>query len=181
MTNTDRPLVNRVANSGLVTIKLEDYYPKGGFAHFDLKDYLFMELILKEKDFREVLEAHDWSQYTGQHLLVYCSADAIIPVWAYMLVASKANEQAASVFQGDEAAFMQQHFQRAIDAMNPADYVDKRLVIKGCSDLPVPASAYLAITAKMQPVAKSIMYGEPCSTVPVYKKPREVIKKNDAK
>jgi hypothetical protein len=177
MTNTDRPLVNRVANSGLITIKLEDYYPKGELAHFDLKDYLFMELILKEKDFRTALEEHDWSQYVGKHLLVYCSADAIIPVWAYMLVASKASGQAESVFQGNEAAFMQQYFQRAIDAMNPADYADKRLVIKGCSDLPVPASAYLGITAKMQPVAKSIMYGEPCSTVPVYKKPREVIKK----
>lgn len=169
---TDKPLVNRVAASGLITIKLEEYYPTADFATFDLKDYLFMELILKEKDFRAALKEHDWSQYEGKILLVYCSADAIIPVWAYMLVAANAGGIANEVFQGTQESYLQQHFQREVDGLNAEDYADKRLVIKGCSEKPVPASAYLAVTAKLKPVAKSIMYGEPCSTVPVYKKPR---------
>lgn len=169
---TDKPLVNRVAASGLITINLESYYPTQEIAHFDLKDYLFMELILKEKDFRAALKEHDWDQYEGKILLVYCSADAIIPVWAYMLVAAKAGGITHEVFQGSQDDYLRQHFQRTIDAFELADYQDKRLVIKGCSDKPVPASAYLAVTDRLKPVAKSIMYGEPCSTVPVYKKPR---------
>lgn len=172
MINQETPLINRVANSGLVTIELENFYPAGELARFDLKDYLYMELILKEKDFRAALAEHDWEQYRGKHLLVFCSADAIIPVWAYMLVASKVAGVVASVYQGEEAEFIQAYLLAAIDDLKPEDYQDKRLVIKGCSDKPVPAAAYLAVTAKLQPVAKSIMYGEPCSTVPVYKKPR---------
>lgn len=163
-------LVNRVAQSSLITLKLEDLWPQTELAHFDLKDYLFMELILKEKDFRDALKAHDWAQYAGKTLLVYCSADAIIPVWGYMLVAANAGGIAAEVIQATEEEYLKQHYQRAIDELDATEYAEKRMVIKGCSDLPVPASAYLAITAKLQPVAKSIMFGEPCSTVPVYKK-----------
>ncbi|PHI21592.1 hypothetical protein CEQ90_01905 [Lewinellaceae bacterium SD302] len=171
-TNQETPLINRVANSGLVTIELENFYPTGELARFDLKDYLYMELILREKDFRAALAEHDWEQYRGKHLLVFCSADAIIPVWAYMLVASKVAGLVASIYQGEEAEFIQAYLLAAVADLKPEDYQDKRLVIKGCSDKPVPAAAYLAVTAKLQPVAKSIMYGEPCSTVPVYKKPR---------
>lgn len=165
-------LVNRVAQSSLITLKLEDLRPTTELMHFDLKDYLFMELILKEKDFRTALKEHDWDQYAGKTLLVYCSADAIIPVWAYMLVAAKAGEIAAEIVQATEDEYLKLHFERVINEIDPSDYVGKRMVIKGCSDQPVPASAYLAVTAKLQPVVKSIMYGEPCSTVPVYKKPR---------
>lgn len=165
-------LVNRVAQSSLITLKLEDLRPKTETAHFDLKDYLFMELILKEKDFRTALKEHEWQQYAGKTLLVYCSADAIIPVWAYMLVAAHAGGTAAEIVQATEEEYLKLHFERVVNALNEKDYADKRVVIKGCSDQPVPASAYLAITAKLQPVVKSIMYGEPCSTVPVYKKPR---------
>lgn len=166
-------LVNRVAASGLITFKLEDHWPTAAFATFDLKDYLFMELILKEKDFRAALKEHDFTQYEGKILLVHCSADAIIPAWAYMLVAQGGAPYAADVYQGTEADYLRDHFRRVISALNPADFDDKRVVIKGCGEKDVPPSAYLDITAKLQPVVKSIMYGEPCSTVPVYKKPRK--------
>ncbi|MBL7775470.1 MAG: DUF2480 family protein [Saprospiraceae bacterium] len=169
----DQPLVNRVAaNSSLVTIDLETFYPEGEVVPFDLKDYLFMELILKEKDFREALRAHDWSQYAGKNLAVFCSTDAIIPMWAYMLVASYAAAYARDVFQGQPEQFAEFAFVKKLAALDPADYAGKRLVIKGCSDKPVPPSAYLEITRRLQPVAQSIMFGEACSSVPVYKRPK---------
>ena len=168
----DKPLVNRVANSGLITLKLEEYFPKSEIVNFDLKDYLFMELILKEQDFREALKNHDWSQYTGKVLLVYCSTDAIIPVWAYMLVATYAAPFAADVFQGTAEEFYKAHFIRAIEQLDLEAYAGERIVIKGCSDKPVPPAAYLEITRRLQPIAKSIMFGEPCSTVPIYKQPK---------
>ncbi|MEZ4943518.1 MAG: DUF2480 family protein [Saprospiraceae bacterium] len=168
----EQPLVNRVANSRLTTIDLETFYPEGEVVAFDLKDYLFMELILKEKDFREALKAHDWAQYTGKNLAVFCSTDAIIPMWAYMLVASYAAAYARDVFQGRPEQFAEFAFLKKLAALDPTDFTDARLVIKGCSDKPVPASAYLEITRRLAPVARSIMFGEPCSTVPVYKKTR---------
>ncbi len=168
----DKPLVNRVAQSGLITLNLEEYFPRESFVDFDLKDYLFMELILKEKDFRAALKEHDWSQYEGKILLVFCSTDAIIPVWAYMLVASYAEPFAATIFQGQQQEFLKQHYEKVVATIQVGAYEDRRIVIKGCSDKPVPASAYLALTRQLRPVAKSIMYGEPCSTVPIYKKPR---------
>lgn len=163
-------LVNRVAASGLITFKLEDYWPTAAFASFDLKDYLFMELILKEKDFRTALKEHDFTQYADKVLLVFCSADAIIPAWAYMLVAQAAAPYAVDIYQGEEADYLRDHFRTVVAGLDEAEYADKRVVIKGCGEKDVPASAYLDITAKLQPVAKSIMYGEPCSTVPVFKK-----------
>lgn len=169
----DQPLVNRVANSGLITIKLEEFFPPQELAIFDLKDYLFMEMILKEKDFREALKEHNWEQYQGKILLVHCSADAVIPVWAYMLVATYAAPFAQDIFQGTAENFYRSYFLRQLDQLDMEQYRDQRLVIKGCSDHPVPPAAYLEITRKLQPLAKSIMYGEPCSTVPVYKQPRK--------
>ncbi|MFK7935868.1 MAG: DUF2480 family protein [Saprospiraceae bacterium] len=169
----NKPLVNRVASSGLITLNLEEYFPAAPVAVFDLKDYLFMELILKEKDFRAALAEHDWSQYAGKHLVVTCTADAIIPVWAYMLVSVYAQPVAESVFQGTEEEFYKIAFARALDVIEGSDYADKRIVIKGCSDKPVPPAAYVELTNKLRPYAKTIMYGEPCSTVPIYKKPRK--------
>ncbi len=163
-------LVNRVAASGLITFKLEEHWPKAAMASFDMKDYLFMELILKEKDFRAALKEHDFSQYQDKVLLVFCSADAIIPAWAYMLVAQAAAPFAVDVYQGNEADYLRDHFRSVVSGLDLAEFTDKRIVVKGCGDKDVPASAYLDITARLQPVAKSIMYGEPCSTVPVYKK-----------
>lgn len=166
----EQPLVNRVANSRLVSIDLEDLYPAGEVVPFDLKAYLFMEMILKEKDFREALKAHDWSIYTGKNLAVFCSADAIIPMWAYMLVASFAAPFAGDIALTTPEQFVETAFLKKIAAMDISVYEGKRIVVKGCSDKPVPPSAYLEMTRRLQPVARSIMFGEPCSTVPVYKK-----------
>ncbi len=170
----DKPLVNRVAASGLITINLEDFFPEGEVATFDLKDYLFMELILKEKDFREALKAHDWSQYQDKNLLVYCSTDAIVPIWAYMLVTAYAEPFARRIFQGDEENFYKVCFMEALAQLDGAEYEQKRIVIKGCSDKPVPPAAYVDLTRKLRPFAQSIMYGEPCSTVPIFKRPRKL-------
>jgi hypothetical protein len=163
-------LVNRVANSGLLTLDLEDFYPAGEVVSFDLKDYLFMGLILKEKDFREALKNHDWSQYEGKNLAVFCSADAIIPMWAYMLVAASAAPFARDIVQATPEQFVDMAFQKAIAQLDLSTYTNQRIVVKGCSDKPVPPSAYLEVTRRLQPVALSVMFGEPCSTVPVYKR-----------
>jgi hypothetical protein len=165
-----QPLVNRVAQSGLVTIDLEQFFPKGDVVEFDLKDHLFMGLILKEKDFREALAALDWSQFDGKFLAVHCSADAIIPMWAYMLVAVLAAPHAKDVALCTPESYVETAFLKQLAALDISTYADKRVVIKGCSDNPVPASAYLHIAHRLWPVAKSIMFGEPCSTVPVYKR-----------
>ena len=164
------PLVNRVAASGLVTIDLTDYLPEGDIAVFDLKDYLFKELILREKDFRTAVAEHDWAAYQDKVLLVYCSSDAIIPMWAYMLVASHVAPFAAAIFQGNQEAYARHYLYQQLAKLDTASFVDKRVVIKGCGDKEVPAGAYLEITRRLQPFVKSIMYGEPCSTVPIYKK-----------
>ncbi|MEY3238924.1 MAG: hypothetical protein RIR11_362 [Bacteroidota bacterium] len=163
-------LVNRVAQSGLVTLDLETFYPKGEIVGFDLKNYLFMEMILKEKDFRAALDEHNWAQYTDKNLAVYCSADAIIPMWAYMLVATHAAPFAADIVQSTPEQLPEIVFWKKIAALDITQYAGKRMVVKGCSDQPVPPSAYLEITRRLQPIAQSIMFGEPCSTVPVYKK-----------
>lgn len=167
------PLINRVAQSGIITINLESYFPKEKIISFDLKDYLFMEMILKEKDFREVLKNKDWSEYDGAIVLIYCSANAIIPVWAYMLVSSYAESHAAEIYAGDTEAFLTHHYQNIIDKVDVDQYKDKRIVIKGCSEKPVPAGAYQALTKKLKSHVLSIMYGEPCSTVPIYKRPKK--------
>jgi hypothetical protein len=171
---TDAPLVNRVAESGLITLNLEDFFPKEPVAVFDIKGYLFMELILKEKDFREACKNHDWTQYEGKHLVIDCTADAIIPVWAYMLVTVYAAPYAKEIFQGDITNFYKTYYGKKLADFEAEQYTGKRIVIKGCSDKPVPPAAYVELTHKLQPFAQSIMYGEPCSTVPIFKRPRVV-------
>ena len=167
------PLVNRVANSSLVTLDLEELYPAGDIVAVDLKNYLFRELILREKDFREALQNHDWVQYTGKNLAVFCSADAIIPMWAYMLIATHAAPYAADITQCLPEQFVEITFLKKLAALDLSPYAGKRIVVKGCSELPVPPSAYLDVTRRLQPVALSILFGEPCSTVPVYKKVKQ--------
>jgi Protein of unknown function (DUF2480) len=164
------PFINKVAESGLVTIDLETWYPKGETAVFDLKDYLFMGMIIKEKDFREALKSKDWSVYQNKNVAITCSADAIIPVWAYMLVASYLQPVAGEFVMGDEKELHKALFIKNIDAINIDEYTDKKVVIKGCGETPIDDYVYMEITKKLRPVVKSIMYGEPCSTVPVYKK-----------
>jgi hypothetical protein len=163
-------MINKVAESGIITLNLEDYYPKEETAVFDLKDYLFMGLILKEKDFREALKNLDLTPYNNKNVALNCTADAIIPMWAYMLVASYLQPVAKAIVFGDEDLLQKTVFLKNLNTINPADYIDKRVVIKGCGELPVTESAYVEITNLLRPVAKSIMYGEPCSTVPIYKK-----------
>lgn len=164
------PFINKVAESGLISIDLETYYPKGETAVFDLKDYLFMGMILKEKDFREALKKIDWSAYQNKNIALTCSADAIIPVWGWMLAVTYLEPVAASVIMGDEKELHKTLFLKNIAAINPEEFTDKRVVIKGCGEIPIGDYAYMEITKLLRPVAKSIMYGEPCSTVPVYKK-----------
>lgn len=169
----EKALVNKVANSGLVTINLEEFFPVNDIVSFDLKDHLFHGLILKEKDFRQALKEIDWTIYADKHLCIYCSADAIIPTWAYMLVASLAADHAETVYQGTEKEFLSHYYNHILEDLNIDEYNEKRLIIKGCSNKPVPPAAYAALTKKLRPIALSIMYGEPCSTVPIYKRPRK--------
>jgi len=168
----DEVIVNKVSESGLMTLDLEEFYPKEETAVFDMKDHLFMGLILKEKDFRETMKSLDTTPYKGKNVALTCSADAIIPVWAYMLAASYLEPVANEIVFGDSDFLHKSIFLKNIEKINVADYADKRVVIKGCGELPISESAYVAVTALLRPVAKSIMYGEPCSTVPIYKKPR---------
>ena len=164
--------INKVEESGIITLDLEQFYPKEETAVFDMKEHLFMGLILKEKDFRETMKSLDINPYKEKNIALTCSADAVIPVWAYMLVVSYLQPVAREIIFGDADFLHKTLFLKNIDKINTADYADKRVVIKGCGELPITEAAYVGITNLLRPVAKSIMYGEPCSTVPIYKKPR---------
>ena len=166
--------VNKVAESGIITLDLVGYLPpEGSIVGFDLTPFLYMEMILKEKDYRAALQAHDWSQYSGKDVALFCSADAIVPVWAYMLAATYLQPVAVSVFFGTPTELSSDVIRKNISAIDTSEYADKRVVIKGCGDVQIPESAYVAITQHLRPVVKSLMYGEPCSTVPIYKMPRQ--------
>ena len=162
--------VNKVAESGLISLDLASFLPANELVLFDMKPYLFMELILKEKEFRQSLSEIDWSQYQDKIVGIYCSTDAIIPMWANMLVVSNLNPFAFAVYFGDENKVREQILLESISNINASDYTDQRVVVKGCGETPIGESAYVAITQKLRPVVNSIMYGEHCSTVPVYKK-----------
>jgi hypothetical protein len=163
-------IINNVAASGLETIDLEDFFPKQEISMLDLKDWLFHGLILKEKDFRAMLDQHDWQSYDGRLVGVYCSADAIIPAWAYMLIMTRLEPHAAWVFAGSREEMLKAWYARELSNLNPGQYSGKRVVLKGCGNYPVPEEAYLEATRLLLPHVKSIMYGEPCSTVPVFKR-----------
>ena len=166
-------IVNRVANSGLITFNLEDLFPMGERVLYDIKDNLWQDIALKEKDFREFVKEHDWSQYQDKFVAIHCSVDAIVPTWAYMLLTTKLAPFARKIVFGNLQDLERILFEEALSKVDPHDYIDARVVIKGCSDKEVPASAYIRLTEILQPVAKILMYGEPCSTVPLYKKPRK--------
>ncbi|HKR07512.1 MAG TPA: DUF2480 family protein [Bacteroidia bacterium] len=165
----EKEIVNKVAESGLITINLEDFYPEGERVIFDMKDHLFEELLLKEKDFREFIKTNDWTKYTGKFVAITCSNDAIVASWAYMLVAASLQPYAKKITFGNLETMETILFHDTLLKINPEDYRDQRIVIKGCGDKPVPVSAYVELTALLKPYVKNIMYGEPCSTVPVYK------------
>jgi hypothetical protein len=162
--------INKVAESGIISLDLEAYFPTSKCMVFDLKDHLFMGLILKEKDFRAALLATDWEQYNNADVAITCSADAIIPMWANMLVASSLQPFAKTIVFGNEEQLKEQLLLNNIASINGSEYQDQRVVVKGCGDIYIPESAYVAITKILRPFVKSIMYGEPCSTVPIYKK-----------
>lgn len=165
-----QPIENKVANSGLVTIDLEDYFHKGERVLFDIKDWLFREMILKEKEFREFVKNHDWKQYEGKNITFTCSTDAIIPTWAYMLLSVNIEPYANRYVFGDLAVLETVLYQDALSKIDFESFKDIRVIVKGCSDVPVPVSAYVEITHKLSPYVKSIMYGEACSNVPIWKK-----------
>jgi Protein of unknown function (DUF2480) len=160
---------NKVANSGLVELNLEDYYARGERVLIDIKDQLWQELILREDEFRAFVKNTDWSVYQNKYVAITCTADAIIPVWAYMLVAQAVEPFAKKVVLGTIAQMEDALFTEALATLDYTEFADKRIIVKGCSKYPVPPSAYVDITARLRPIAKSIMFGEACSTVPVYK------------
>lgn len=162
--------VNRVAQSGLISFDLAEFYPTGDRVLYDIKDNLFHGLMLREKDFREFIKTHDWTQYQHKHVAITCSSDAIVPTWAYMLLGNKMAPYATSIVFGNLEVLETVLFGQALANLDIEKYRDERVVIKGCGDIPVPVSAYVELTAKLSNVAKSIMYGEPCSTVPIYKR-----------
>jgi len=170
MMKTAEIIVNRIEASGLITLNLEDFYPKEPIKVFDIKEYLFRGLIIKEKDFREALKNTNWNEFENSNVAVTCSTDAIIPVWAYMLIATYLQPFAKNIVLGNQEKLIETLLLNNINTLNTKDYTDKRVVIKGCGEIKIPDSAYLKITALLQPHVKSIMYGEPCSTVPVYKR-----------
>ena len=163
-------IVNRVANSGLVNFDLEAYYPKGQRQLIDLKDWLFEGLILKEKDFRQAVKDYDWTQHQDQYIAIDCSADAIVPVWSYMLISNAISPYAKKVVKGNLENLETLLFHELINTLDTKPFENQRVIVKGCSNLPIPESAYVAITNKLSPIVKSIMYGEACSSVPIYKK-----------
>jgi len=163
-------IINKVANSGLITLNLEDYYHAGERVLYDIKDNLFHGLILKEKDFRDFIKNHDWSQYQDKNVAIICSADAIVPTWAYMLLANRMRTYANEIVFGDLNALEAVMFAKALGKIDPQNYANERVVVKGCGDIDIPVSAYVEVTNLLTPVVKSIMFGEPCSTVPVYKR-----------
>jgi hypothetical protein len=162
-------IINRIANSKLITLDLEDYYPEGKRMVFDIKDWLFQEIILKEKDFRAFVNDHNWTQYKNNYVALTCSSDAIIPSWAYLLIATKLTPFVEKVVVGSLDTLETVVFTAIINQLSIADFKDKPVIIKGCSNKPIPASAYTLLIQKLQPIAKTIMFGEACSTVPLYK------------
>jgi hypothetical protein len=168
--DTEKEIINRVANSPLVTLDLEEYYQPGERVVVDIKDQLFQEMILKEKDFRNFIRTQDWSQYKNKFVAITCSADAIIPTWAYMLLTSALQPFTRTIVFGTIEDLETKIFSDQLQQLEWNKFKDAKVVIKGCSKVNVPAAVYVEATRLLMPWASSIMFGEPCSTVPVYKK-----------
>lgn len=166
------PIINRVASSSLVVFDLEEYYPAGERVVLDLKERLIEGLVLREKDFRNFISNHDWASYTGKYLAITCTADAIIPHWAYMLAALSAQPFARRVVTGTLEQLELILFREAFDQVDWTKYRDARVVVKGCNKFNIPSSVYAEVAVRLRPLARSVMYGEPCSTVPLYKSSR---------
>ena len=163
-------IINKVANSVLEVFDLEDYYAKEIRTQIDISQWLYEGFLLKEKDFREALKNHDWSQYLNHYVAIYCSTDAIIPAWASILVTIHVSPFAKKVVSGNLQDLESSLYQEILSTIDYSKYQDKPVIIKGCSKKPVPESAYILAVQKLQPFAKSIMYGEACSAVPLFKR-----------
>lgn len=166
-------IINRVANSKLKVIDLEDYYPKGNRVILDIKDWLWEGLVLREKEFRLAIKSHDWQQYKDCYVAIYCSSDAIVPDWSYMLIAIQLQNIAKFSAIGSLDNLETIVYASIISDLDVSSYKDSPIIIKGCSNKPVPSNALLLLTQKLKPIAKSIMFGEACSSVPLYKKPAD--------
>lgn len=165
-----KEIVNRIASSKLITIDLEDFYPKGERVLFDIKDWLFSEVILKEKDFRNHIKNHDWTIYRDQFVALICSSDAIIPSWAYLLITVQLSPFAKKVVVGNLDLLETSIFQEIINDLPLKNYQDKYIILKGCSKYTIPQTAYTLFIDKLIPICASIMYGEACSNVPIFKR-----------
>ncbi len=163
-------IVNRVAQSKLITFDLEDYYPEGPRVALDIKEWLYEGLILREKEFRAHVEAHDWSTYRDAYVALQCSSEAIVPGWAFMLITTRLQPYAKAIALGNLDNLETMLYQKILDSLDLEQFRDKPVIIKGCTNKPVPQNAYLWATAKIQQVAKSVMYGEACSSVPIFKR-----------
>lgn len=172
----EEEIINRVANSKLVVLDLEDYYPKGRRILIDVKDWLYEGFVLREKEFRAHLKQHDWTQYQDCYVALTCSTDAIIPAWAYMLIVLELEAVSKKTIIGDLEQLETSVYQNIINHLDLDEYIGKPVIIKGCAHKPIPRNAYLMITEKLKPLALSIMFGEACSSVPLYKKPKIKIK-----
>jgi Protein of unknown function (DUF2480) len=166
----ENEIVNKISESGLVIIDLEEFYPKGERILFDIKNHLFQGMILREKDFREFIKNEDWNKYQDKYVALTCSTDAIVPTWAYMLLAIHLNPVVKKVILGSLDELENLLFAENLVKLNVELYRHERVVIKGCGKLPIPNAAYVLLTDVLRPVVKSIMYGEPCSTIPLYKR-----------
>jgi len=163
-------IVNKVEKSGLINIDLKDWIDTSQIVELDIKPWLYEEMILREKDFRQHVKDHDWNQYSGKAVAVYCSVDAIVPIWAYMLISVNLQGTADFYFHGDRKATANALTRSQIMHRNISELRDKRVIVKGCSELEAPETAYLTIAMKLKPVVKTLMFGEACSTVPVWKR-----------
>jgi hypothetical protein len=166
----ENEIVNRVSNSQLVTFDLEELYTPGERIVFDIKHLLFQELILREKDFRDFIKDHNWTQYQNKFVAITCSADAIVPTWAYMLLASALQPHAQQVVFGSLQDLETKLFEQTLNKIDWQKFANAKVVVKGCSKVEVPVSIYVEATNKLRQLAQSIMYGEPCSTVPIFKR-----------
>ena len=166
----EEEIINRVANSVLQVFDLEDYYPEGERMGVDISGWLWEGFVLREKEFRDALKNHNWEQYSGKYIALFCSTDAIVPAWAYMLISTYLQPVAKKIVQGRVEEINIQLYQDIINSLDVTEYEGKPVIIKGCSRKPVPQEAYVMATQKLMPVAKSIMFGEACSSVPLFKK-----------
>jgi hypothetical protein len=167
----EKEIINKVANSGLINLDLADYYPKGERVVYDIKQNLWQEFVLKEKDFRLFVKENDWSVYQDKYVALINSADAIVPSWAFMILTDALEPFAKEVVNGDLETMETVIFLNSMEKnLTPSDYKDQRVIIKGCGEIPIPDSAYVKAVNLLKPVVKSLMYGEACSAVPVFKK-----------